>query len=292
VAQAPVWVAKERGIFDKYGLDVDLSYVATSSTLVPSMLAGEIAIAAGAEDAVISAGLGGADVVMIASGPTHLLFSIYAPSSIQGLSDLKGKRLGVTRFGSATDFSARYVLSRNNLRPGDDVATIQMGGVPEIFAGLQAGAIDAGVLSPPTSFLARDAGMKELLDISKQDVEFYQGPLLARRAWLKDNREVAVRFVKAYIEAIATMKKDPAQAQEVVSKYTGDTDARILEQSVAAVLPILPLDQTPSLDAVRTGLQQSALNNPDAANADPNQFLDQSIVKDIISSGFLNTLGQ
>ncbi len=290
VAQSPVWVAKEEKLFDKYGLDVELTYIPTSTVLTSAMLSGEVQIAAGAEEAVISADLGGADLVMIASGPTRLLFSIYTRPGINSISDLKGKKLGVTRTGASTDFAARYVLSRNNLAPERDVTILSMGGVPEILAGLKAGSIDAGVLSPPTTFAAKKAGLNELLDISKQDLSFYQGPIVARKSWLKDNREAAIRYLKGYVAAIALMQRDQQKAQAAIGKYSRQTDPEILSGSVQALLKILPTDQTPRIDAVQTGLDQAALTNPKAKGADPKIFIDASLMQDIIKSGFLNTL--
>ncbi len=290
VAQSPVWVAKEEGLFDKYGLDAELSYVATSTTLTSAMLSGEIQIAAAAEEAVISADLAGADLVMIASGPVRLLFSIYVRPGISSLADLKGKKIGVTRIGSSTDFAARYTLTHNNLAPDRDVAILQLGGVPEILAALRAGQIDAGVLSPPTTFAARKAGLQELVDLAQQDLRFYQGPVVARRSWLKDNREAAMRYLKAYTAAVALMQRDPQKAQSAISKYSQQTDREILSASVIALLKILPVDQTPTIDAVKTGLEQAALTNPKAKDADPNVFIDPSLMRDLIKSGFLNTL--
>ena len=290
VAQSPVWVAKEEGLFDRYGLDVELTRLQTSTVLTSAMISGEVQIAAGAEEAVISAGLQGADIVMIATGPTRLLFSIYTRPGINTLTDLKGKKLGVTRTGASTDFAARYVLNRNSLAPERDVAILQLNGVPEILAGLKAGSIDAGVLSPPTTFAAKKAGFNELVDISQQDLTFYQGPIVARKSWLKDNREAAIRYLKAYTAAIALMHRDQQKAQSVISTYSKQTDPEILSASVQALLKILPTDQTPKIEAVKIGLEQAALTNPKAKDADPKTFIDPTLMQDIIKGGFLNTV--
>jgi NitT/TauT family transport system substrate-binding protein len=290
VAQSPVYVAKDEGLFDKYGLDADVTLIETSTTLTAAMLSGEIQIAASAEEAVISADLTGADLVMIASGPTRLLFSIYANPGISSLAELKGKKLGVTRLGASTDFAARYVLNRNQLTPGTDVTILQLNSVPNILAGLKAKSIDAGVLSPPTTFAAKKAGMKELIDMSQQDLPFYQGPVIARKSWLKDNREAATRYLKAYTAAIALMRADPKKAEAIIGKYAKQTDPEILSASVQSLLKILPLDQTPQIDAVKTGLDQAALTNARAKDADPKLFIDPSLMQDLKKSGFLNTL--
>jgi ABC-type nitrate/sulfonate/bicarbonate transport system substrate-binding protein len=252
VAQSPVWVAKEAGLFDKYGLDAELTYIATSTVLTSAMLSGEVQIAAAAEEAVISADLGGADL--------------------------------------GTDFAARYVLTHNNLSPERDVAILQLGGVPEILAGLKAGAIDAGVLSPPTTFTAKKAGLKELVDISREELPFYQGPIIVRKSWLKDHRDTALRYLKAYTAAIALMHRDATQAKAIISTYSKVTDPEILSDSLTALLKILPVDQTPQLSAVRTGLEQTTLTNPRAKDADPKQFIDASLMQELVKSGFISGL--
>ena len=292
VSNAPLWVAKDEGIFDKYGIDAQISYLATSTNLIPSMLNGEVSIAPASEDAALSAGLAGADVVMVGAGTNRLLFSVFATPDLQAIGDLKGKRLGVTRFGASTDFAARYVLNKNNLKPGDDVTLVQMGGVPEIFTGLQTGALDAGMLSPPVAFTAQDAGLRVLDDVSEESLPFYQAAVVTRRSWLRDNHDVAVRYMKAFIEAIALIKKDPALTQKIVGKYANETNASILQRTIDAAIPILPTDQTPALDAVRVGLQEAALTDPKATDADPSQFIDTSVMQEIVNSGFLQSLGQ
>jgi len=290
VAQSPVYVAKDMRLFEQYGLDVELTKVDTSTTLVPAMLSGEIGLAAAAEEAVISADLTGADLVIIASGPTRLLFSIYAKPGLAGLAGLKGRKLGVTKTGASTDFAARYVLRKNNLVPDSDVSILQLGGVPEILSALKSGQVDAGVLSPPTTFSAAKLGMQELVDISKQDLAFYQGAIVSKKSWLKDNREAALRYLKAYTAAIALMHREPAKAESIIGKYSRQTDPDILSRSVKAVLPVLPVDQTPRLDAIRTGLDQAAVRNPRARDADPKQFIDPTLMEDLVRTGFIKGL--
>ncbi len=288
--QSPLWIALDSNVFPKYGLDVDAPYIATSTTLTAAMLSGEIGIAVAAEEAVVSADLNGADLVMLAGGTNRLVFSLYAKPEITSVQDLKGKRLGVTRTGASTDFAARYLLSKNNMQPSD-VTIVQVGGVPEILAAIQAGAVDAGVVSPPTTFKANDAGLHEVVDISKVDLTFYQSPVIARRSWVQANRDVATRFLKGYLEGIAIMKKQPDKAQQIIGKYTNTTDPKILSATLNQVLPLFPRDQTPEMSAVRTGLDQVALTQPKASDADPNQFVDLSVMQDIVKSGFLDTIG-
>ncbi len=287
VAMSPTWVAFEKGLFKKYGLDVTIDYIATSPVLTAAMLSGEVQIAEAAEDVVITSGLGGSDIVILASGGDHLLFSLYTKPTINSLADLKGKTIAVTRRGSSTDFDAHWLLTKNNLVPDKDVAFINTGGVPDILTAMQTGQVDAGVLSPPTTTKARQAGFKELVDISAQDLTFYQAPVIARKSWVAANPDTVRKFMSAYVEAISVMKKDKAGTKAIIGKYTQTTDDGILEESYTSFMKILPNAPYPKLEAIQVGLDQAALDNPKAKDANPNNFFDPTWVGELDKNGFI-----
>ncbi|MBI4317348.1 MAG: ABC transporter substrate-binding protein [Chloroflexi bacterium] len=133
-----LWITKEKGLFEKYGLDVELQYIASGPTLVQSMIAGEIGLAQTGGGPIISAAVGGADMLIIGGSTQVLVFSLFGHSSLSRVEDLKGKTVGVTRFGSATDFALRQTLKKYNLDPEKDVSIVQVGGLPEILPALQA----------------------------------------------------------------------------------------------------------------------------------------------------------
>ena len=287
VAMSPTWVAYEEGLFKKNGLDVSIDYVATSPVLTAAMLSGEVQIAEAAEDVVITSGLGGSDLEILASGGDRLLFSLYTKPTIKSIQDLKGKTIAVTRRGSSTDFAAHWLLTKNNLVPDKDVAFVNTGGVPDILTAMETGQVDGGVLSPPTTMKAREAGFKELVDISAQDLSFYQAPVVARKSWVSKNPDVVRSFMKAYVEAIAFMKKNKDATKAVIGKYTKTTDNAVLEDSYNAFMKVLPQAPAPQLDAIQVGLDQAAIDNPKAKGADAHQFFDASFVDELVKSGFI-----
>lgn len=290
VAMLPTWVAYEQGLFTKNGLEVTMDYLATSPLLTAAMLSGEVQIAEAAEEVVITSGLEGSDLVILASGGERLLFSLYTKTDIAKVEDLKGKKIGVTRRGASTDFAARYLLTKFNLKPDQDVALVAIGGVPEILAALQGGAVEGGVVSPPTTIKAKQAGFKELVDISALDLPFYQAPVVARKSWVRDNPETLRKFMKAYVEAIAVIKKDKNVTKKAIGKYTQTTDDAVLEESYNAFVKILPQAPYPRLDAIKVGMDQVALTNPKAKDADPNQFFDARWVEELDKSGYIASL--
>jgi NitT/TauT family transport system substrate-binding protein len=290
VPQLPLWVAYEQGLFKKNGLDVTLTYVSSNPAITAALLSGELQMAQLAEDGVITSGLQGGDLEILAPSSDHLILSLYGKPDLTSVEDLKGKKVGVSQRGSATDFAARWLLSQHGLQPDKDVTLVNIGSVPDILRAITSGAADAGVISPPTTFQAQKAGLKELVDFSTLNLPFYQSAVVARRSWVKDNADAVRRFVQAYVQAIAVIKKDKATAEQVLGKYSKTTDITVLDGSYNAFVKILPQAPIPRADAIQTGLDQAAVTNPNAKTADPNQFFDASWVTELDQNGFIASL--
>ena len=165
---------------------------------------------------------------------------------------------------------------------------LQLGGVPEIMAGIQSGAVDAGVLSPPTDSKARQAGLKELVNLAKYDVTYYQAPLAITKSWLAGHHDQALNVVRGYAAGIAFIHRDKEQTKAIIAKYTKTDDQAVLEDAYQALVSALPQAPTPKPDAIQTGLSQSTA--PKAQTADPNSFIDASLVDELQKSGFIDSL--
>jgi NitT/TauT family transport system substrate-binding protein len=288
VSQTPLFVAVEQGLFKKYGVDVSTEYMANSPQLVAAMLGGQINMSSAGQDAVVGADLNGGDIVVVATGVDKLIFSIYGTPKIEKLADLKGKKLGITSIGASTDFVGRYVLRQANLQPEKDVAILQMGGQPQMLAGLISGAIDAAVLVPPVTTQAKKQGFKELANLADYNLAFYQGPVDARKSWLQANRAQALNVMKGYIAGIAATYQDKPGTLEAISKYTKVTDAQELDDSYQAILRALPKNPLPKAEAIKTSLEQNT--SPNAKTADPATMVDASLVEELQKSGFIDSL--
>ena len=288
VSNTPIWVPIEAGLFKKYGIDAKTEFVSQSPNVTAAMLSGQTPVANQGEDSVINADLEGGDIAIVASGMDKFLFSLFSSPKIATVADLKGKKIGISKIGSTTDFVARLVLSKNNLKPEKDVALLQLGGVPEIMAGIQSGAVDAGVLSPPTDSKARQAGLKELVNLAKYDVTYYQAPLAITKSWLAGHHDQALNVLRGYAAGIALIHRDKEQTKAIIAKYTKTADPAVLEDAYQALVSALPQVPTPKPDAIQTGLSQSTA--PKAQTADPNSFIDASLVDELQKSGFIDSL--
>src|SRR5207245_9766802 len=151
---AGMWVAQEGRIFAKYDIDSHLVLIASGSLMVQAMLGGDLPVAGAAGSAAVDASLGGADIVMFGSMVKVPAFYIMALPEIKTIDDLRGKAVGVTRFGASTDFTMRYVLRKQGLEPGKDVTLIQTGDVFAAAAMLRTRAIAAAPFSSAANLKA------------------------------------------------------------------------------------------------------------------------------------------
>ncbi len=282
------WVAQEAGYFARHGLDMSLTFVSSSSKLAPAMVAGEIPLAVMGGEAVVNAALGGADLVFVAGVLNRPLFFIVVTPDIQRPEDLKGKALAVSRYGASSDFAARLALRHWRLEPNRDVAILQLGGIPEILAGMKAGAVKGGAMSPPTNVRARREGYREL--VSTAELGFFpHDAIVTTRAFLREHEDAVRGFIKGYAEGIRRYKSDKAFALEVLRKYTKVTDLELLEQTHALAVPILE-DAPLHLDTRGIQAVLDFSTNPKAKTANPGDFMDLRVLRDVEQSGFFKSL--
>src|SRR5438034_5638927 len=200
-AQVASWMAKEGGYLSKYGIEAELIYIpAVAAT--QALIAGEIQLAQVTGVSTSGAILAGADVRIIASVQDRLSGSIYARPEIKTPEDLKGKKLGISRFGAVSETGAAMFLARFGLKRGTDVAIIQLGGLPEIITAMERGSIEAGFASPPNTSRAKRLGMKEVFDFDTLGIELQQTCITVTTRYLRERRPIVKSFVQAYAEGL------------------------------------------------------------------------------------------
>jgi NitT/TauT family transport system substrate-binding protein len=286
----PVWIAADRGIYERYGLDVELTYIAGLAKIAETLIAGEIDIGASPAPTAIGAGLEGADLVMIACWSDKSAFSLMTHPSIQTVGDLQGKRLSVTRRGSASELWASAVLAPFGLAPERDYALLPMGGQPEQLAGLVNGAADGAVLGTSTLVQARKAGYRELLNYREHALEFSNVGAITSRRYLREQPAAAERFLQATAEGVAVTLRDTETALAVLSQRLNLDDREMLEETLAFERARTPMDMIPTPGGLRGAAQELAVNNPKAANVNPEDYADLTLIRKLNDSGFIQSL--
>ncbi len=286
---APLWIAKEKGFFARQGLDVDLTFIRGGTTAVAVMLSREATFCMIAGPGLILSHLSGSDLVMVAGITNTFDFTVFGAKGIQKIEELRGKKAAVSRFGSASDFAIRYILQRHGLRAGQDVTILQIGdNNVEGIAGLETGTIQATPINPPMSLVAREKGFPELADLGKLGIEYQHVGLVASQAYLKDNREQARRFIRAFMEALRFYQTQKDESIQVVAKYAKIKDQKLLQETYAKYLELIPRKPYPTLKGLEFILTELARNDPRAKGVDPKEFVDMSFVKELDASGFFD----
>ncbi|MBI4317185.1 MAG: ABC transporter substrate-binding protein [Chloroflexi bacterium] len=288
--QLPPWVAKEKGLFEKYGLDVELVYIAQTPVVARSMVAGELHIGQSA-GGLINATLGGADLIFVANTLPTLLNSLWSQPDITRMEQLKGKTVAAGRLGSLGDFAARFALEKFGLEPDKDVTLVEAGGPPERLAALMSGGVQASVIGPPSSLRAKEAGMYELASFFELGVPVIDTGVAVSKAYLAKSPETVRNFMKAYLEAIAVAKKDKPFTVQVIGKYTQTDNKAILDETYETTVPkAIPRVPYVTAEAIQAHLKMAAVEIPAAKDAKPETFFDNSLVKELDDSGFIRKL--
>jgi len=287
--QAPLFVAIDSGAFKRHGLEV--RYIVTGARTIQALIGGSVQFAQGVSSRTVPAAvLGGADAVLIANFSDKLLFTMHSAPEINSLQDLRGKVIGVSGIGGSTDFATRLALREAGLIPDKDVAIRGVGGVPETVAALKAKIVQAGTLSPPSSFVAQKAGFKILFDMSTLGVDYVSSGLGVTKAALKTNRSEAKQFLMAMIDGAKILKTDEEFSLRVLAKHTRISDREVLKQSYSYLRPYFLKLPYPSTRAIKDTLDALAKDLPKAKDADPKDFIDNSILKEIEAAGYIESV--
>ncbi|OGQ80060.1 MAG: hypothetical protein A3F90_06070 [Deltaproteobacteria bacterium RIFCSPLOWO2_12_FULL_60_19] len=287
---AGLWIAHEAKLFDKYNIDSHLVLIASGSLMVQSMLGGDLPISAAAGSASVDASLAGADMTMFGALVRVPAFYIMALPEIKSIEDLRGKIVGVTRFGSSTDFTMRYVLRKHGLEPVRDVTLIQTGDLFAAAAMLRTKAIVAAPFSSPTNLRAEEAGARVLMNMGKAGVYFPHDAFMARRAFLSANEDLVRRFLKAYSEAVYKLHADPEGSRRAIKKYVRTDDARTIDAVYQYAVDYIDKIPYNTREGIQEVLNLTAPRNPKAKDAKPESFYDDRFVKELDASGFYKQL--
>jgi len=286
-----LWIAHDAGFFAKEGLDDQMILIPSGSQLAQVATAGEVDIAALNGSSAMAAAMQGADLKIIGNTTNKLIFSIYVRPEIKTVESLRGKKVGITRFGSATDIAARFALRRHNLDPQKDVSILQMGAMSSIMGGLQGGSIDAGLVSPPTLFAVEKLGFKELVSVTDMDLAFPNPSLIVQGGIIRKKPDLIERFMRAYARGIHRAKTDKEFTFKSIAKYTKIEDPPVLQKAYDLYVGKV-LEKAPYINMVgmKNALDDLAKTVPVAKNVKPEQFIETRFLDNLEKSGLLKEL--
>jgi NitT/TauT family transport system substrate-binding protein len=287
-AQSGMFMAQQEGLFKKNGLDVELLHISSSSRGIQAILAGEIAFSYMDGVNMVQANLKGANIAFVAGATNRQVFSLMAKPEIKRITDLRGKKIGITRIGSSTHTSALFALNTAGLKQ-NDYQILPLVEVPNILTALMAGQVDAGIVSPPTNSRARKAGLNELMNLAKEGPEFVSVAVGASRGYIKANEDTVRRVVRSYAEGVQIFKTNKAAAQRMMQKYLRVKEQDILDDAYNQFREYLEYPPYVTRRAMETVLADVATSDATAKSSKPDDFMDMRFVAELEKQGFFKT---
>lgn len=289
-----VWfIAQELGMYKKHGVDSELLFIPSTTTSLTSLLAGDMHIANVSGGAIASAVLAGAQTTIVSCYLNSLPYELVVNETVKSPEDLKGKSIGISRLGSASDVAARVLLRYLNLEPDKQVPILQVGGSSERAAAFRAGRI-AGFPSPP-GIIHLTKGMPFRILIStadfKQRFEFPYICAATTKSYLQKNRDTVKKVIMAHIEAVHFVKTRKDESKKIMAKYARTTNEDYLEAAYSAsarLYDAVPLVTRPGVEvqireAITTARKPGALLRFE-------DMVDESIVRELDKTGFIEKI--
>ncbi|MEK7783207.1 MAG: ABC transporter substrate-binding protein [Candidatus Binatota bacterium] len=290
-SQSYLWVAQERRLYSKHGLEVELLYINSGSMNVAALVGGSVQVAGGGPVS-IEARLRGIKLLILANPLPFLATNLITYPEIKSVSELKGKVGGISRFGSSTDQGFRYLFRKAGLSVERDLKLLQLGGDASRLAALQVNKVQYTFLGAAATEQARAIGLRVLATPQQMGIPFPWTSVVVDEPWLGANRDMAYRYVKALTEALWFMKRNRTESERIIAKYMRLNDPKLVTMEYnfnTALFPDLP---APTLEGVRLILENFGGENPEAARRDPREFVDSSIIDRLRHEQFLESLGK
>ncbi|MBI4526116.1 MAG: ABC transporter substrate-binding protein [Deltaproteobacteria bacterium] len=287
-SSAMMSVAQTTGLFERYGLDVQVVYFGNGTVAASALLSGDVKISLMSANSTLAAAIGGAEVVQIGGLTNKLDYGLMVLPSVNRLHELKGYSLGIAGFGGASDFAANYIIRKEGMVPGKDIILLAVGGQQERLTALVSGKLKAVLLQPPFTRRAEKAGFRRLVNFSSLDLEFQTLGYATTRSHLKADRDACLNFLKAVTEATYFFKSHKNESMKILAAFLKTEDQDALEEAyylnARQLIPDVPYS---SVKGLHNTLELMAYRNPKAKNKDPREVIDDSLVSALEESGFI-----
>jgi NitT/TauT family transport system substrate-binding protein len=286
------FVDKQLGLFQKHGIEVELIAFQGGSQLIQAMLAGDLPLSLSEGVAVLASNIKSVNLVFIAGIVNTFPFTILAKAEIRTPSDLRGKKIAISRFGSSSDVAVRVAVERYDLKPDKDVIILQVGGQAERFAALRAGVVDAAIVSPPFNLVGRRLGFNDIIDMSEQGVAYAHQQIVARKDFIERQPDLVLRFLRGTVEGLGYWK-DPSKKEAVTQnvakflKLDPQKDKEQLDETFRYYGKVFPTKPYPTLEGLELSASILKKARPDAKNLQVKDFVVNRFVGELEKEGFL-----
>jgi len=288
-ASVPQWIAKETGLFKKYGLDIDLVFIDGSTRGIQSLLAGDLSFTEAVGTSAINGRIAGGDIAIVNGLVNPLPSYIIGKPALRSPEDLKGRTAAVHIPGTAADFALRLALKKVGIAY-NQIKAITVGGGPARIASVIGGQTDFTVVSDAEKIQGENAGLKMIIDMAELKVPFLYTCIVTTRQRIREQPDTVRGMVEAIAEAIHFFKTRKEESIKILSKYTRGPSRTILEGAYSAYSRLFVEDTYPTLEGLRNTLEVQSSLDPKAAKAKAEDFVDLRFVDQLRSTGFIDKL--
>jgi NitT/TauT family transport system substrate-binding protein len=283
------WIAEKRGLYAKYGLSSVLVYVPGGSVSIQALVSGDIDLAQLTGPPGVIANLKGADITYVAMTDDKMGYQLVTRQDVQKPADLKGKRLGISRFGSSSDFSTKVLLKKIGIDP-KDVSILQIGNESQRLAALKSGGIDGSIFNAPFGAEAKKFNFNILADAGALNIPYFNTGMCGSLQMMLKNEGRTLNFLRAYLEAIRIFKTEPEYTLKALSQFAKVSDPELLKEAYEYTKARIPDVPYPSLVAMQAVVDTLAETDSKAAKADARKFIDDRFLKRLEKEGFVQKL--
>jgi NitT/TauT family transport system substrate-binding protein len=285
-----VYIAKDRGIFAKYGLTAESIYIPGGSTNVQVLISGNLDMSQLSGAPGVAANLEGADIIYIAGLLDKLNYQLITRPELKTVEQLKGKKFAVSRYGSSADFGMRAMLKRVGIDPVKEASILQIGDEPARIAAITSGNVDGTVVNAPFSSEAERLKLNVLADSVKMNVPFFNTGLLVTRRFLEKQEAKVMNFLRAYLEAIKILKTEKEYSVKALGQFTRVQNVKALQEGYDYFNNQLPQVPYPSAEAMQAVVAQIAETNVKARGIDAKNYVSDRYLRRLEDEGFIKKL--
>jgi NitT/TauT family transport system substrate-binding protein len=290
VHSIPVWIAEKRGIYAKYGSSSLLIFIPGGSTNVQALVSGSVDLAQLTAPPGVAANLEGSDIVYIAGIDDRMAYQLVTRPEIKSPAQLRGAKLGISRFGSSSDFGTRLLVKKLGLDPSRDITILQIGTEMARIAALKSGGIDGTVVNAPYGTQAERQKFNVLADAGKMGIVYFNTGICGSSKFLSRQEGKVLNFMRAYLEAIKIFKTERDYSVKALSQFTRVDDLKIVEEAYTYFRDRVPNVPYPSLEAMKAVVSQMGEENPKASKADARSYISDRFLKRLEEEGFIKRL--
>jgi NitT/TauT family transport system substrate-binding protein len=284
----PLWIAQDRGLFKKHGLDTEVITIQGGPLTVQALLGGSVQFIAGGASSPMEAKIRGADVVTVAIFINSLPYTLVSSASIKSPSQLKGKRFAVSRLGAVSDLSLRIALRNMGINPEKEAVILGIGDQTSRFSALRSGAVDATIISPPLTVTARKLGLNLISSFQDAGLAWAYNSIDTTQDFAQKNRQVVLNVLRGFVESIAYIHKNKEESLATLGRWMRLNDREALDETYDYLLKILPKKPYASDKGIQAVIDAIAVSNPAANKWKPQDFYDMSYMKELDKGGFLD----